>query len=197
MKTPHAYSTLFSCIHDEAGPVGHLGRGTHYSVFRAVQSSDAFCLPLPEVQVQDFAVVWDEDHDVRIVRTLEQMLMANLLSPVLFAGERKGVLTLLVAPELAKEPTYLSEFEHSLSRILNAPTHGDFWTADIGVFDRKFRQSTMDVKHLVHAPALRVRTYVRNIDSLWSLGLKNFEVDSTVAEWAYPGMPKLAAADVR
>lgn len=31
-----AHSTLFSCLHDEAEPIGSLGRGTHHSVCRAV-----------------------------------------------------------------------------------------------------------------------------------------------------------------
>ena len=61
------YSPFFSTLHDEDGPVGHLGGGTHYSVLRAV-------LWEPEPAFHDFAVVWDEDHDLRVVWVLEQML---------------------------------------------------------------------------------------------------------------------------
>ncbi len=35
-KTP-PYSNLLSCLYDESEPVGRLGSGAHYSVFRSVE----------------------------------------------------------------------------------------------------------------------------------------------------------------
>ncbi len=36
MMTPFAYSQFLACLYDQAEPVGDLGRGAHYSVFRSV-----------------------------------------------------------------------------------------------------------------------------------------------------------------
>jgi hypothetical protein len=35
------YSDVFQTLHDEVGPVGNLGRGTHCSVLRAISFQDA------------------------------------------------------------------------------------------------------------------------------------------------------------
>ncbi|MCS6038242.1 hypothetical protein LNQ52_33090 [Klebsiella pneumoniae subsp. pneumoniae] len=50
-------------------------------------------------KVQKFAIIWDEDHDTRIVDVLEIALMRNLLGPVVFAGERKGSLNIVLSPD--------------------------------------------------------------------------------------------------
>lgn len=92
-----AYSHLFSCIYDEAEPIGRIGRGTHYSIFRAAEWHDVMRRPLPVAQVHDFAVVWDEDHDTRVIEVVEKLYMKSLLSPVQFIGERKGSLNVIVA----------------------------------------------------------------------------------------------------
>lgn len=61
MDNPPAYSRLFSCLHDEASPVGNLGRGTHFSIFRSVEWLDVERQPLARPQIHDFAVIWDEN----------------------------------------------------------------------------------------------------------------------------------------
>ena len=35
------YSDFFKTLHDEQAPTGNLGRGTHYSILRAVVFGDA------------------------------------------------------------------------------------------------------------------------------------------------------------
>ena len=71
MSPVPSYSKLFSTLHDEAEPVGNLGRGTHYSVFRAAEWFDVERRPLVQAQIHDFAIVWDEDHDTRVISTVE------------------------------------------------------------------------------------------------------------------------------
>ena len=46
MPDVRQYSKLFSCLYDEAEPVGSLGRGTHYSIFRSVEWLDVTRRPL-------------------------------------------------------------------------------------------------------------------------------------------------------
>ena len=100
------YSQFFETLHDETHPVGSLGRGTHYSVFRAVTWHDTFLNPLPKAEFLNFAVIWDEDHDTRVVKVVHTLCFEGLLAPVRLIGERKGRLTVLVAPEAAGDPVW-------------------------------------------------------------------------------------------
>ena len=68
----HKYSAFFETLHDERTPTGKLGRGTHYSVLRAVVFSDSMGKPLTAAQFADFAIIWDEDHDERVIEPIEK-----------------------------------------------------------------------------------------------------------------------------
>jgi hypothetical protein len=99
------YSAFFQTLHDETGPTGYLGRGTHYSVLRAVVFHDPKGSPLPEGQFADFAVIWDEDHDVRVIKPIEEIYRRGLLSGFLMFGEQRGhfaavLSTRVVVPEV-------------------------------------------------------------------------------------------------
>src|SRR5438093_42433 len=95
----HLYSPFLETLHDETRPVGNLGRGTHYSVLRAVTWHDTFLTALPRAALLDFAIIWDEDHDARVIQVVNELYFEGLLAPVRFIGERKGGLTVLVAME--------------------------------------------------------------------------------------------------
>jgi hypothetical protein len=136
-------------------------------------------LPLPEVH--DFAVIWDEDHDVRVIEVVERIYMAGLLSPIQFIGERKGSLTVIVAARFRFEHDtgVFEDYARQVNDLSTAPAHGDSWPAEIGFFDRSPHFSPMDphqteVKGLIHDEPHRVVTYLRHIDSLWSLGTKPY-----------------------
>lgn len=176
MITP-AYSTLFSCLYDEPEPIGHLGRGTHYSVFRSVEWLDVVRTPLTVPQVHDFAVIWDEDHDARVIDAIENIYMAGLLSPVQFIGERKGNLSVIVAAKFywAHSQDTLNAYIQQLNNISGSLNHGDSWKTEVGMFDRSpGSPHQTDLQGLIMADDHRVITYVRNIDSLWNLGTKPF-----------------------
>lgn len=169
------YSTLFSCLHDEAEPVGSLGRGTHYSILRSVEWLDVTRRPLDHPQVHDFAVIWDEDHDTRVIETIERIYMAGLLSPVQFIGERKGSLFVIVAARFyflgTEEET--KAYEKAIEAISQA--QDDTWPAYVGSFDRApGSQHQTIVDGIINDNEERVSIYLRNIDSLWNLGTKNF-----------------------
>ncbi len=182
MSTP-AYSTLFSCLYDEPEPFGYLGCGAHYSVFRSVEWLDVVRAPLAVPEVHDFAVIWDDDHDTRVLDAIEMIYMAGLLSPIQFIGERKGRLHAIVAAKFyfAHSQDTLNAYIQQLNDISGALNHGDSWTTKVGVFER-----SPDTAHrtalygLIDADEHRVITYVRNIDSLWNLGAKTF------TPWHYP-----------
>jgi hypothetical protein len=172
--SPPRYSTLFSTIYDEAAPVGSLGRGAHYSVLRCAEWHDVTCAPLLVAEVHDFAVIWDEDHDERVIAVAEQLYIEGLLSPVQFIGERKGCLTVIVAAKF-----YWSGTEDDINvykarvRSIAEGVDTDPWSSDVGMFDRSPGSPHQNEYHgLIMADDHRVKTYLANIDSLWSLGTR-------------------------
>ena len=72
------YSPFFQTLHDERSPAGHLGDGTHASILRAMVFSDPYQRPLSGGIEVDFAVIWDADHDTRVIKAVE----AYFIGPV-------------------------------------------------------------------------------------------------------------------
>lgn len=180
MRNTPSYSPFFSCLYDEQEPIGSLGRGTHYSVFRCVEWLNVLRLPLPRPEVHDFSVIWDEDHDARVINAIEQIYMSELLSPVQFIGERKGVLTVIVAAKF-----YFFADMKKYKKALNDVSQNlgfDSWPAELGCFDRSFGSPHQTfTEGLISDSEERATTYLRNIDSLWSLGTKQY-VPSPIVE---------------
>jgi hypothetical protein len=94
------YSDFFKTLHDESSPTGYLGQGTHYSVLRAVVFHDPMGRRLSEGHFADFAVIWDEDHDVRVLEPIEEIYRRGLLSSFLMFGERKGSFTAILSSKI-------------------------------------------------------------------------------------------------
>jgi hypothetical protein len=173
MNGTRQYSTIFSCIHDEAGPLGSLGRGAHYSVFRCVEWVDVLLRPLSRQKIHDFAVIWDEDHDDRVMEAIEQIYLAGLLAPVLFIGEKKGNLTVVLDLRFFQlPPQKVEQYEADILQISeNLP---DSWPAFVGSFDRDLTKRVSGPSASIIADTDdRVEVYLRNIDSLWGLGHHN------------------------
>lgn len=170
MAQVRQYSELFSCIYDEAEPIGQLGRGTHYSVFRCVEWLDVLRRPLAEPEVHTFAIVWDEDHDERVIEAVERIYMAGLLSPVQFIGERKGGLTAIVAAKFyfGRSKSDVGAYERAVEDITQSLD--DPWPAQLGWFDREPGSRQNEYEALIADNDHRVGLYLANIDSLWKLG---------------------------
>jgi hypothetical protein len=192
------YSTLFSCLHDEPAPFGNFGRGTHYSILRSIEWLDVERKPLERPQIHDFAVIWDEDHDPRVIEVIEQFYMAGLLSPIQFIGERKGMLTVMLAAKF-----YFGQTEESYAHYVKqldglAETQGDTWPVEIGSFDR--HDQTTDGHQTIMAGIVQddsqaVLTYLKNIDYLWRLGTKNWHPPAVV-ETPWPPIGDMADASM-
>ena len=113
---PHHISNLFATLHHESGPTGYLGRGTHHSIIGALVDSQ---------NTSNIAVIWDEDHDTRVISLLEKMYTENILfkkykpnfaskplqTRVQVIGERKGFLSILVGvsglPDVSSDEGFL------------------------------------------------------------------------------------------
>jgi hypothetical protein len=166
--TQSVYSPLFSVLHDEPGPIGSLGRGTHSSILSAVQWRNAAGRPMALPQIQRFAVIWDEDHDMRVIPVLEAAYMNNLLAPVLFVGERKASLTVIIDDAFPK--TNAASFEESWSDVISRSLTHDSWGLDIARFEDLEKDEVYGLQ-IIHDKPQRVLTYLSNIQNLWHLGL--------------------------
>jgi hypothetical protein len=166
-----AYSSLFSTIYDEKEPVGNLGRGTHYSVLRAAQFLNNLYQPQNPLKIQDFCIVWDEDHDTRLIEVVEQLYLKNMLSPVLFIGERKGGVTVILDKEFYENTNLIHTFYQQLNDVAQGLS-SDPWCASVGYINLITRDVDSDT--LVNEDKQKVSTYLNNIHNLWSLGQKDF-----------------------
>jgi len=158
------YSNFFQTLHDETGPVGSLGRGTHYSVLRAVVFHDPEGEVLDEAHHLDFAIVWDEDHDERQLEPIFKLYCAGLLPSFTMFGERKGALTAIASPQLIKSPSYCSFLTEELQKACDKMANGDWWSTEIGWLN--------DPHGIVNDEEADVSLYLRTLNMLWGLGLK-------------------------
>lgn len=174
--TNRHYSDYFTTIYDEAAPVGHLGRGAHYSVMRYASWHDVDCSCLDRPQTHDFAVIWDEDHDTRIFYAIEKILQAGLLAPIQFIGERKAFLSVVVASRFyyTGSQTDQVDYENALQKIAS-DVDGDHWNLQIGFFDKAGPDHQTQMPGMIACDDAAEDVYLRNIDNLWKLGTKVFE----------------------
>jgi hypothetical protein len=175
------YSTYFSCLHDEPEPVGQIGEGTHYSVMRAVEWSDECLTPIKLPQVHDFAVIWNEFHDERVISTIEQIYMAGLLSPVLFVSLQKHTLYFVLTDnfwgleEIDSKPGVSDSeiYSHEIDEVCTS----DFVHATVFcTFEQLLNLPDSAQRDIISDDEHRVHIYLRNIDNLWKLGSKPFSI---------------------
>lgn len=73
---------------------------------------------LGSARFHDFAIVWDEDHDERVIEPVEKIYLAGLLPHFLMFGERKGSFSAIAtedAPRTSLLESRLSEITQNLS----------------------------------------------------------------------------------
>jgi hypothetical protein len=153
------YSHFFSVLYDEPGPVGNLGRGTHHSVIRIFSRH-----PPGRItgNFNDVAIIWDEDHDTRVITAIELMIMnGSFVYDILFIGERKGMLSIIVREMhlsiLAKVQDRLDAFANDFE---------DPWEVSIKCLSNTDHS-------IINCGQDRINAYLHGIDALWSLGNKS------------------------
>ncbi len=158
------YSPFFETIYDQPKPIEDIGRGTHYSILCCAQWRNTFMTPQTNggARIQHFAVIWDEDHDQRVISTIEEAYFQGILGPVKFIGERKGALTVLVDPlfwEMYDKADYTNTWAGIASDV-----SGDYWPADVYAYgDPDGGPMIIQDSHD------RVAAYLDGITKLWSL----------------------------
>lgn len=159
----YKYSWIFDTVYDELEPVGCIGRGVHYSILSAGGVDAAVD------SLHRFAVVWDEDHDLRIITVMEEMYRKGLMHPVYFIGERKGNLSVILRPEFYADKRYLEKVERIAG---DDDLLFDVWGFSAGWYDKTRREIHTDPCTIIQDSTYVTETYLRNIDNLWDLGLK-------------------------
>ncbi|GAB9249573.1 hypothetical protein [Bradyrhizobium diazoefficiens] len=160
------YSPFFQTLYDEVAPVGSLGRGTHYSVLRATVFHDVHGRRLPEgAKFADFAVIWDEDHDDRVIQPIERLYRSGDLSSFIMFGERKAGFYGVHASSI-EMPAFENRLlaAHTALKRSCQSVHGDWWAGHLvglGAPDGIINDSEESVV-----------LYLRTINMLWRLGLK-------------------------
>ena len=172
------YSPHLHCIYDEPAPTGHIGRGTHYSVVQALSWRSEKGELRQQASVQNVAIIWDEDHDERIIPCVEALLMTGLLHAVSMIGERKGGVTIVFnsmsAARLSdkQKRAYREEVTRVINDVVDAK-HGDSWAITFGEMTDvpSLAKDGYEIFHqyLIQDDVHKVDTYVRNINYLWDI----------------------------
>jgi hypothetical protein len=175
---------FFKTLHEETRPVGSFGRGAHYSVMRAPIWQDKWLKPMPNGAMLDFAIIWDEDHDERVLEVIEQLYFAGLLAPVRFIGERKGSLSVLIDAEAERlwKAAALKHYHEAVNRISNG--QDDPWPAQVASVASHINSHGTFAPLIIHEDCSKVATYLRHIDLLWSVGIKPHQVQVMIEDFA-------------
>lgn len=168
------YSSFFQCLYDQAEPV--VPHYYHYSIFRAIDARDVTQKPTALPRVHDFAVIWDDDHDSRVIPVIEEMLMAGVLPGIQFIGEHKGTLTIILAARTYWEID-LDTFKAKVHRLTEAA--GDFWDIRVGMFDHSPHSlqtgHQCDFQEIIGLSEGETHAYLLSIDGMWKLGTKDWQ----------------------
>jgi hypothetical protein len=141
-------------------------------VLRAITFHDAVGDVLPEGKFCDFAVIWDEDHDERVLAPIEAVYRCGFLASFLIFGERKGGFTAILAEEGCG-----SERQLLLAARLASITEsvdGDSWPARVTTLGSADNPIISDA-------ADKVDLYLTNLKMLWNLGLKGAVSGSNIS----------------
>lgn len=177
MRDTPKYSPYLNCIYDEPAPTGHIGSGTHYSVFQALSWRSERGELRQQAAVQKVAIIWDEDHDERIIPCVEALLMAGLLHAVSMIGERKGGVTIVFnsmsAARLSENQkrAYRDEVTQVISDVV--AKHEDSWAITFGEMTDVPSLATTEYRifhrSLIQDDVHKIETYIRNINYLWDI----------------------------
>src|SRR5713226_167389 len=159
-----SYSHFFQTLHDERSPTGHLGKGTHASILRAIVFHGPTLTPLEAGAPADLAVIWDEDHDTRVIKAVELIYRSGFLGSILMIGERKGTLNAIVSEDV-QDPKLLSSLEEKLSAVARK-MQDDPWSSSLRMLNSPNHE-------IIDDDDAKVSLYLSNLTMLWQLGVKH------------------------
>ena len=114
-----------------AKTVGNIGCGTHYSVIFTIvlydEHGSVFTEPhicLIQAIYHDFVLIWDWDHNTRIMDVVPKLRAIGLLPMFNFFGERKGAFS----AHVRKDSGVLRHFATQQIETVFEDNNGDYWT---------------------------------------------------------------------
>lgn len=146
-------------------------------MLRAVVWHDCWQHPSPCAKYLDFAIIWDEDHDTRVIEVIELLYFAGLLTSAIFVGERKGSFSLVVSNETREgfSEERWSKYQQAVEEITQSTN--DPWSADV--------DTVAGLHTLIHDRTKNVYQYLDTIDMLWELGIKPIPIEELLG-WGEP-----------
>ena len=137
--------------------------GARSSILRATVFHDEMGAPLSEAMFADFGVIWDEDHDERMIEPIEAIYWAADLASFLFFGERKGSFCAVLSDDVRTQErgALLDERVSAVTRALP----DDPWPACV------IREGTEGSSNMSDDSDKVV--YLANLRMLWRLGTKS------------------------
>jgi hypothetical protein len=178
-----SYSPFFQTLHDERSPTGHLGNGTHASILRAIVFADPYGHPLSGAIDVDFAVIWDADHDTRVIKAVEAVYRGGFLSAILMIGERKGTLHAIVSESVQDD--WRGQFKYLEGKLHDVAQNmeGDPWSSSLRMLANPDRTIIDDDEE-------KVRLYLSNLKMLWRLGVLKIKLGDHLRFKSPPGRPR-------
>jgi len=126
------YSTYFQTIHDQPSRREDSRRIEGFTVFRVVVWSDHELKRRDTPKNHTFAIVWDEDHDTRVIQVAEKFYLAGVLQCISMIYEHEGniVVRLLDDIDETVEGPVFSELCKRLE-LHSSPYFEDYWMLSI------------------------------------------------------------------
>jgi len=144
---------FFQKLYDET-PTHHVYEDGHYSVYRAViYVGRSYCH-------HTFAVLWDADHDERILELIAEVMRRGFLHNYVLFGEHKGHVTAFMKPETVDWPDPPNTLLESIAQDMP----DDAWSATEYCLSQSLG--------LTWARDRGIDAYLRNIEERWPLGFK-------------------------
>jgi hypothetical protein len=173
------YADFFRTLHDETGPVGRLGRGTHYSVMRAAVFHDALGRSLRKARLTDFAIIWDEDHDMRVMDVIGEIYRRGLLSSFFMFGERKGMFTAVLSDKVVEPFPFNPDFLTSVENLkLSARSSRCLEFAQIGYVGELVQKTEAELLRVVPVLAHKGLDEIKE-----ALAQRRLRLEMEVPDW--------------
>lgn len=177
-KMPNEFSTtVFSQIYSEPYPIGKFYE-TGYSVLRSMDWLDYTFKPYKQAYIHDFALIWHQYADQKLIEIAENIYVNGLFTPLQFLAIRGSSITILVSGNFKKicGNSIFKNYALKLDTLCRSIISEEI-DIHIATFDRtpKRGKQPFDLSDIIPANSELVRTYLKNIDNLFQLGLKPFE----------------------
>ncbi len=153
------YSHFFRTEYDEQRDIGVLE--AHHSVLSVPSLNKEYSA----LDIQRIAVIWDDDHDERVIPILEAACFKGLLRNVLFIAEHKGAVSIIM---------------HGNAKSFLWKTRQKKWQdiCDEVIENDEFKIDIMSKEEYVQTLADSLQpmyeNYLNHICDVWSLGAHDF-----------------------